>query len=146
MLVFDNLSILKVIEKSEWVTPPQKKKKKKRSWFSVFLCPLYFFFLYQMCVFSSCSVWRVNRFVLCVAYIAISVHLLSFTGWTALMYFCLLPGSGALGWPNWGLCWCAEDIEQQVVSVILELASPSSHDDYRTEAVAVSWLFVYATC
>ncbi|XP_076448867.1 serine/threonine-protein phosphatase 4 regulatory subunit 1-like isoform X2 [Babylonia areolata] len=30
-----------------------------------------------------------------------------------------------------------EDIEHQVVSVILELASPSSHDDYRTEAVAL---------
>nr|KAG5712972.1 hypothetical protein BaRGS_021766 [Batillaria attramentaria] len=30
-----------------------------------------------------------------------------------------------------------EDIEHQVVNVILELASPSSLDDYRTEAVAV---------
>ncbi|KAL8581161.1 hypothetical protein ACOMHN_033608 [Nucella lapillus] len=30
-----------------------------------------------------------------------------------------------------------EDIEDQVVSVILDLASPSSHDDYRTEAVAL---------
>ncbi|KAK7114611.1 serine/threonine-protein phosphatase 4 regulatory subunit 1-like [Littorina saxatilis] len=30
-----------------------------------------------------------------------------------------------------------EDIEQQVVGVILELASPSSLDDYRTEAVAL---------
>ena len=30
------------------------------------------------------------------------------------------------------------DIEEQVVSVILDLASPDSLDDYRTEAVAVS--------
>lgn len=30
-----------------------------------------------------------------------------------------------------------EDIEEQVVGVILDLASPDSLDDYRTEAVAV---------
>ena len=30
------------------------------------------------------------------------------------------------------------DIEEQVIHVILELASPDSLDDYRTEAVAVS--------
>lgn len=30
-----------------------------------------------------------------------------------------------------------KDVEQQVVQVILELASPESHDDYRTEAAAV---------
>ena len=30
------------------------------------------------------------------------------------------------------------DIEDQVIHVILELASPDSLDDYRTEAVAVS--------
>lgn len=30
-----------------------------------------------------------------------------------------------------------EDIEDQVVGVILDLASPDSLDDYRTEAVAV---------
>lgn len=30
-----------------------------------------------------------------------------------------------------------EDIEKQVVGVILDLASPDSLDDYRTEAVAV---------
>ncbi|XP_048745314.2 serine/threonine-protein phosphatase 4 regulatory subunit 1-like isoform X2 [Ostrea edulis] len=32
---------------------------------------------------------------------------------------------------------CKEDIEQQVVGVILDLASPDSLDDYRTEAVAL---------
>lgn len=30
------------------------------------------------------------------------------------------------------------DVEQQVVQVILELASPESLDDYRSEAAAVS--------
>lgn len=34
-----------------------------------------------------------------------------------------------------------EDIEKQVVNVILDLASPTSQDDYRTEAVAVSFSF-----
>ena len=33
------------------------------------------------------------------------------------------------------------DIEEQVVNVILDLASPDSLDDYRTEAVAVSIFF-----
>lgn len=34
--------------------------------------------------------------------------------------------------------YVSADIEEQVIHVILELASPDSLDDYRTEAVAVS--------
>lgn len=41
------------------------------------------------------------------------------------------------------MCWkntifIVEQIEDQVVHVILELSSPDSLDEYRTEAVAVS--------
>jgi hypothetical protein len=38
-----------------------------------------------------------------------------------------------------------EDIEEQVVGVILDLASPDSLDDYRTEAVAVR-IHSHCTC
>lgn len=49
-------------------------------------------------------------------------------------------------WSSWShlqkdILFIVADIEEQVVSVILDLASPDSMDDYRTEAVAVSYFW-----